>query len=85
MLQNEEFTTTHGSARMSDAQYVGLLYRVAFDREPDRASLARYVPTPGAGTMSRADVQKSILGSDEFRARHPLLAPSTSVAPATPN
>jgi hypothetical protein len=84
MLESEEFSAKHGAAHMGGADFVSLLYRVLLDREPDGAGLASYVSQLEAGTTSRTDVRRSIIGSDELRSWHPLLFATAGIAPAGP-
>lgn len=83
LVQSREFGASHGVSRLDDADYVRLLYRVVLDREPDAAGLASYTSALTTGAMRRADVQRSLFGSGEFRIRHPLLVPAASLAAAS--
>jgi hypothetical protein len=81
LLQSDELGARHHlSSRVSDVDYVRLIYRILLDREPDGAGLAGYTSALAAGTMRRADLLRSIVVSAEFRALHPLLTPTASLA-----
>jgi hypothetical protein len=80
LLLSDELAAKHEIARMSEADYVRLLYRLLLGREPDGAGLASYTAALAAGTMRRADVLRGIVGSAELRTRHPLLFPTASLA-----
>jgi hypothetical protein len=80
LLQSDELGAKHQMSRLSDANYVRLIYRILLDREPDGAGLASYTSALAAGTMRREDVVRSIIGSDELRARHPLLFPTAGLS-----
>src|SRR5262249_26833336 len=80
LLASDEFGDSHHLSRMSDDNYVRLLYRLLLGREPDGAGLASYTSALAAGRMLRAEVLASIIGSTELRTRHPLLFPTASLA-----
>ena len=76
--QSPEFISRYGS--LDNAQFVRQVYRNVLGREADGAGLASYTPALAAGTMRRADLLRSIIASAEFRARHPLLSPTATIA-----
>jgi hypothetical protein len=80
LIQSDELGAQHQVSRMSDADYVRLIYRILLGREPDGAGLASYMSALAADTMRRADIVRSIIGSDELRTRHPLLFPTAGLA-----
>jgi hypothetical protein len=84
LLQSDEFRARHGSAGMSGNRFVGLIYRLLLGREPDGGGLAAYASGLAKATMSGEEVIGSIIGSEEFRSRHPLLSPAASLAAAAP-
>jgi hypothetical protein len=80
LLQSDEAAARHRVSITADADYVRWLYRTLLGRDPDGAGLASYTSALAAGTMRRADVLASIVGSAELRTRHPLLFPTASLA-----
>lgn len=82
LVSSGEFRDRHKVASLGNAEFVTLLYRVLLDRDPDAAGLADYVAQLGAGRTTRTDLPKLIIGSSEFRIRHPLLAQASKAEPA---
>lgn len=73
MLQSDEFARAHTTADLADPAFVGLIYRLLLDRNPDGGGLSKYVGELGRGEASREDVAKSIITSGEFKSKHPIL------------
>lgn len=74
LLESEEFRNKHKQALSGgSAEVVSLLYRVLLDREPDEAGKKAYVTALEDGSLTAEDVAADMVGSAEFRARHPVL------------
>jgi hypothetical protein len=73
MLESDEFRSKYPAFGLSNAEFITLTYRLMLGREPDGAGLADYLAQLDAGSMSRAALQDAIIGSSEFRVRHPAL------------
>ncbi len=64
MVQSDRFRQTHGS--LTNAEFVKLLYRNMFDREPGSSALTHWTNTMSQGT-SRGAVLAELSQSEEFQ------------------
>lgn len=77
-----EFAARHQTARLSDADYVALVYRLLLEREADAAGLEEYAGALASGALTREAAVLRIAQSPEFAARRPALAPRPEAGPA---
>jgi hypothetical protein len=75
MVASGEFSDRHKLPRLNNVEFVTLLYRVLLHREPDSAAMASYVEQLNEGTVTRTDLARLLVASNDFASRHPLLAP----------
>ena len=75
MLASGEFSNRHKLTRLNNVEFVTLLYRVLLHREPNSAAMASYVEQLNGGAVTRTDLARLIVASNDFASRHPLLAP----------
>jgi hypothetical protein len=73
MLDSDELKEKYALFGLSNAQFVALMYRLLLDRDPDGGGLANYVAQLEDGSATRTDINRRIIGSDEFRSKHPIL------------
>jgi hypothetical protein len=73
LVDTPEFARRHGTATITDAAYVGLIYRLMLGREADGQGLADYTAQLSSGSMTRPDFAKAMVRSAEFRARRAAL------------
>jgi hypothetical protein len=73
LLNSDEFADAHAIAGLDDGRYIALLYRVLVKREPDGGGLSSYLAQLEGKTLTRTDLGRIIIGSSEFRMRHPFL------------
>jgi hypothetical protein len=71
MIQSDEFRERHRLAGISREDYVKFIYRLLLGRDPDGQGYADYVASLQSGRSSQADIARSLILSDEFRAKHP--------------
>lgn len=69
LVQSAEFEGKYSTTRLSNGDYVTLLYRLLLERDPSGDERASYLKPLDTGRISRADVSKSFLTSDEFRGK----------------
>lgn len=74
LIHSEEFAQTHAIARMSNAEYVEFLNNLLLDRPMQAEKRDRAVHDIETLPLSRADYQRRIINSDEFRSLHKILA-----------
>lgn len=67
LLESEEFADKYKLASLNNEQFVTLLYRLLFNRDPDGAGLSGYVSDLEAGELSRSEMFERLVYSDEFR------------------
>lgn len=88
LMHSDEFAEAHGIAKMSNSDYVDFLSKLLLNRplQPEERNTA--VHDIEVVPMSRADYQRRILNSDEFRSLHkvftrplPRLAPLADAKP----
>ena len=73
LLQSDEFANKYAVSKLSNANFVTLLYRLLLGRDPDGAGLNSYVSQLATGAMSRSKLYEAILYSDEFRSKQEAL------------
>ena len=73
MLESDEFQRRFNVAKLSDTDFVTLMFRVLLKRDPDGAGLTGYAQGLGAKTLTRAALARALLESGEFRTRHSAL------------
>lgn len=73
MIASEEFRARYAVSKLSDADYVTLIYRLLLGRAPDGQGHGQYVKRLAKGAISRADLAGEIINSDEFRSTRRIL------------
>jgi hypothetical protein len=73
MLKSDEFNGRYATFGLSDAAYVNFIFQLLLGREADPGGQASYVGELRKGAMTRAGVAASIIGSSEFKDKHPVL------------
>jgi len=73
LIESAEFRSSYATSGLGDAAYVDLLYRRLVQRDADDAGRADYVAAMRSGKIDRAGLAAALIGSEEFRNRHPLL------------
>lgn len=73
MIASEEFKAKYAVSKLSDADYVTLIYRLLLGRVPDGQGHGQYVKRLETGAISRADLIGEIINSDEFRSYRRIL------------
>jgi hypothetical protein len=73
MAASDEFATRGALAYMSDRTFVAWAYRLLLDRDVDGQGLADYSAELKDGRLTRPGLLKTLLESDEFKARHKVL------------
>ena len=79
--QSAEFNARFGTEKLSNAEYVALLYRVLLMREPDGGGMADYVRSLDAKQRDRPATAKAFITSFEFQVRHPVLSAALETTP----
>ena len=72
MMQSDEFRERHRLVGISREDYVKFIYRLLLGRDPDGQGYSDYVASLQSGRSSQADIARSLILSDEFRAKHPV-------------
>ena len=75
LLNSDEFANAYATADLDDRLYIALLYRLLVGREPDGGGLSSFLAQLEGKTLTRADLGRIMIGSSEFRMKHPLLFP----------
>lgn len=73
LLQSAEFESKYSTPRLGNGDYVTLMYRLLLERDPSGDERDSYLAPLDTGRISRADVSKSFVTSDEFRAKQQTL------------
>jgi hypothetical protein len=83
MMHSDEFARLHDVEKLSPPEYVRLIHRVLLSQEPAEPEVKRAVASIEAGE-TRAQLQREIIRSAEFKARHGVLfaRPSASAQAA---
>ncbi len=72
MIASGEFQEKYKIATMSDGDYVTFLYRLLVGREPDGRGYADYIDQLRAGGITRGDLARTLIDSQEFRQKYPV-------------
>lgn len=72
MIQSDEFRQRHKLGEIGREGYVDLVYRLLLGREPDGQGRSDHVAALQSGSTDQVDIARSVIRSDEFRARHPV-------------
>jgi hypothetical protein len=84
MAGSIEFKARYGWDKLTDREFVALLYQLLLMRQPDGGGLAEYAAALESKRSDRASIVGSFLKSYEFAVRHPILsAPVAATPPAT--
>ncbi len=81
MLQSDEFANTYKVKSLSSKDYVSLIYGRLLSKTPDEKTLEKISKDIELGTLSRSDLQKSLIGSQEFKSLHPILSAPLTLPP----
>lgn len=81
MLQSDEFANTYKVKSLSSKDYVSLIYGRLLNKTPDEKTLEKISKDIELGTLSRSDLQKSLIGSREFKTLHPILSAPLTLPP----
>jgi hypothetical protein len=81
MLQSDEFERSHGINALSAKDYVALIYRILLSKNPDAAVLEKTAGDIDSGRLTRANLQKTIIESAEFKLQHPILDSPLTLPP----
>ncbi|MGH6762236.1 MAG: DUF4214 domain-containing protein [Phyllobacterium sp.] len=73
MATSEEFRSRYALFGLSNPAFVNFLYHMLLNREADPIGLATYVKELNTGAMSRWDIAYGMIGSSEFKSKHPAL------------
>jgi hypothetical protein len=74
MMASDEFAQVHATTRLDNGGFVTRLFKLLLGRPPDGAGIASYLAQLDAGIATRIGVATSIIHSEEFANRHPILA-----------
>ena len=75
VLSSEEVRDRFLPSKMSNREFVIMLYRMLLRREPDNDGLMSYVSQLERGALSRVNLQQEIISSNEFHSRNAILFP----------
>lgn len=70
---SEEFRQKYSVSKLSNLEFVNLLYKLLLDREPDASGLKSYVAGLDSEVLTRVQFASALFSSGEFRTRHELL------------
>lgn len=84
MLSSDEFERTNNVSTLSQKQYVTLLYRRLLGQDPDAAVLEKTTHGLEQGTLTRINLQKSLIESPQFKSSHNVLTRRMSL-PSKPS
>jgi hypothetical protein len=73
MVGSEEFSASHKVPLLTDREYIRLLFQTLLGRAPDGIGEEAYLTSLQDGSRSRETLVLDIVGSEEFRSKHPLL------------
>jgi hypothetical protein len=84
MVAAEEFKQKYRAAELSNSEYILLIYRLLLDRDPDGQGHADYIAALDKGELSRSNLVKALIHSEEFRNIHSALfkRPAAKAAPS---
>jgi hypothetical protein len=75
VLASDEVRDRFLPSKMSNREFVIMLYRLLLRREPDNVGLTSYVSQLERGALSRVNLQHEIISSNEFQSRNAILFP----------
>src|SRR5687767_6572764 len=75
VLSSDEVRDRFLPSKMSNREFVIMLYRMLLRREPDNEGLKSYVSQLERGALSRVNLQQEIISSNEFHSRNAILFP----------
>lgn len=81
MLSSDEFERTNNVGTLSQKQYVTLLYKRLLGQDPDPAVLEKTTQAIEQGTLTHANLQKSLIESSQFKSLHNVLTRQLSLPP----
>ncbi len=70
MAFSDEFQNKYKVSAMPDGEYITFLHHLLIGREPDGRRYSDYVARLNGGSISRGELVRTILESDEFRLKH---------------
>jgi hypothetical protein len=73
MTDSDEFRKRYATSDQPNKAYVLFVYNLLLGRDPDGQGYQEYTAQLNRGSLSRGDFTLAVIGSDEFRAKHPLL------------
>lgn len=76
LILSREFAEANSISKLDNRQYISLLYHVLLGRQPDGRGLTDYLERVESNTMTRTELPRAIIGSDEFRAKNRILFPA---------
>jgi len=82
LFASKEFRERNASA-LSPPKFVSLIYSLLLNRAPEPEVFANYVARLERGSLSQTSLESAIIGSREFRSKHPILFPAGTVTSAT--
>jgi hypothetical protein len=72
MMQSEKVWQQYSLAELSDVNFVIRMYQLLLGRMPDGRGLSDYVNQIHRGSISRNQLIRELMASDEFCAKHPI-------------
>jgi hypothetical protein len=82
MMQSEKVWQQYSLAELSDVNFVIRMYQLHLGRMPDGRGLSDYVNQIHRGSISRDQLIRELIASDEFRAKHPIFIELSRGRPA---
>lgn len=76
MLTSAEFNKMYVTSKTSNSDYVHLIYRLLFGRDPDGAGRSGYLSQLDQRKITRPDLISAMINSSEFRKKNPILYPA---------
>jgi hypothetical protein len=73
LFNSEEAAQRYGTANLSDADFIRLVYRRLLVRDADQDGQKAYLAQLQSGGISRSDLVRTIINSSEFAEKHPIL------------
>jgi hypothetical protein len=73
LFNSEEAALHLGTATLSDADFIQLVYRRLLVRDPDQGGQEAYLSRLRSGAVSRTDLVQAVINSSEFAEKHPIL------------
>jgi hypothetical protein len=73
LLQSDEFESKYEANSLDNSDFMTLAYRLLLGREPDNYSAKSYVARLSTGDLSRPEVYRGLIASDEFHGKRQAL------------